>query len=372
MTHVGLLADEAAVFKKLVSALSGDLRFEHVGNAEDAAWEFVGDCWRDNEADHVPAFLEQQTRDPVDRTCYMPVEHLTVSSEIAILGLRLLPRDDPRVPNLGPRFNAAPAVGCFAAVDVRGSHYGKMGERAQRKARHVLRVLRIALRRHRSLHDRQLRFRLGEAYAFNDDIWGFQQGDEVAYDGVLTNDMVTLVTEQAVSRVPLNPTTDAEKKADVALRWIERAMLTGEPLVALLYLFFALEGLVGDQSEGLKAHRLAFRKTMLGHVVEGRFAHPNVTYLLYGEIRSAAVHGGTVPDVDWDLVQRFAAEVRDVLTQYLTVIADKGFTKRSQLLRYLDQHPDRPQLVAWFREGGGDVWTKYLDQLERPANLRGS
>jgi hypothetical protein len=42
------------------------------------------------------------------------------------------------------------------------------------------------------------------------------------------------------------------------LRWIERARFTGEPLIALLYLFFALEALLGDKPEGLKADDLAF------------------------------------------------------------------------------------------------------------------
>jgi hypothetical protein len=31
---------------------------------------------------------------------------------------------------------------------------------------------------------------------------------------------------------------------------------------------------------------------------------------------------------------------------------------------FLDQHEDRPKLIAWLREGGGDVWTTFLDDLE--------
>jgi hypothetical protein len=44
---------------------------------------------------------------------------------------------------------------------------------------------------------------------------------------------------------------------------MDRARFIGEPLVGLLALFFALEALPRDKSEGLKAYGLAFRQTML-------------------------------------------------------------------------------------------------------------
>jgi len=89
-----------------------------------------------------------------------------------------------------------------------------------------------------------------------------------------------------MSALALNPATDVEKKADLALRWMERAWLAGEPLVGLLFLFFALEALLGDKSEGLKAHLLAFRQMMLSHILTGGFSHPNETWFLYEKVRS--------------------------------------------------------------------------------------
>jgi len=51
------------------------------------------------------------------------------------------------------------------------------------------------------------------------------------------------------------------------LGWIERAIFTDGPLVALLYRFFALEALLGDKSSGLKGEQLAFRRATLSRAV---------------------------------------------------------------------------------------------------------
>jgi hypothetical protein len=64
---------------------------------------------------------------------------------------------------------------------------------------------------------------------------------------------------------------------------MERSSFADEHLVALLYLFFALEALLSDTSEGRKAHGLAFRQATLGHVATEQLSHPDDTLLLYGK-----------------------------------------------------------------------------------------
>lgn len=142
-------------------------------------------------------------------------------------------------------------------------------------------------------------------------------------------------------------------------------LVTGEPLVALLYLFFALEALLGDKSEGLKAHGLAFRQAMLSHITMGGFSNPNRTWFLYDKIRSGTVHGEDAPEVSWDMTRNFAWVVRRTLNQYLAVVSDRRLARRGRLLKMLDEHPNRPQLIAWLRANGGPVWTAYLDKMER-------
>jgi hypothetical protein len=362
--YIRLLSDEVEASEMVKAALLADLRFEHMSKPDDDVWRFVGECWTDGKTDHVPGFIKEHSQEPMDRVCFVPVENLSVTSATDVLGIRLLPIDDPGVPTGGLGFSLEKPVGCVAAIAVRGTNHGLMVERARLVAAHALRVMRIALREHHSIHDRQLRFRLGIVYAFDDHVSGWQTRADVAYDLGLPGDLIEMAENQPIWRLPVEPTTDVDKKADLALQWMERAWFTGEPLVALLYLFFALEALLGDKSEKLKAHGLAFRQTMLSHIIEGNFTHPNRTWFLYDAVRSAAVHGEGAPDVDKDVVQNFAWGVRKALSQYLTLASNENFVRRGRLLTFLDEHPERPQLVAWLREAGGDTWTKYLDNME--------
>lgn len=289
---LALLGDEVAAMATTQAALLDDLRFEHMRNVEDAVWEFVAECWLDRRNNHVPMFIAQHEIKPFDDVCYVPVEFLTVPSETEVFGIRLLPVDDERIPTVaGDWFGREKPIGSFAAVDVQGTDYRRMAERARRVASHALRVLRIALREHRSIANPQLRFRLGRAHAFAGRFTGWQEREDVAYDLTFAGDLPAVAGSQPVSTMPAEPSTDVGRKADLALRWLERAWFANEPLIGFLYLFFALEALLGDKREGLKAHGLAFRQAMLGHLVTGMFSHPNETWFLYDQVRSGAVHG---------------------------------------------------------------------------------
>jgi hypothetical protein len=358
---IGLTAREAGAFEQAREALLKDPRFEHLDReVEDAIRRFVGECYSDKGTDHVRGFVAQHAREPMDLVCYLPVAHLTVDVETEVLGMRLLPVDDPRLPREPGFLSLERPVGCVAAVETLGTSYAAMVDRARSAVAHVLRVLRVALREHRGLNDRQLRFRVGDTYAFSERASGRQAPLDVAYELGLDRRLIDLAASQPVSKMPLEPVTDVAKKADLALRWMERARFAGEPLVALLFLFFGLEAILGNKSEGLKGHGLAFRQTMLSQIATGSFTDPNETYFLYDEVRSGAVHGEDAPTVSWDDVGSFASVVRDALSQYLDYAEAHGFSQRSRLLRALDEHPDAPKLAAWLRENGGPWWEPYF------------
>jgi hypothetical protein len=358
---IGMLADEVAAAEMTTAAVVGDLRFEHLDNADDAVWRFVAECWADRSTDHVPAFVARHAAEVMHVTCYLPVEFLTVKSETQFPGLVLLPLSDPRVPPATPWFVLEKPTSCVAAVEVEGSDYGRMAGRARDHADHVLRGLRIALGGR--VHDRQLRFRLGIGYSFDERLTGWNRRDDEAYDVTLADDVSDLLSHPVMA-VPDPPCTDVERKAALAMRWMERACLTGDELIALLYRFFALEALLGDKSEGLKAHGLAFREMMLSHIVSGGFRHPNMTFFFYDEIRSAAVHGEEAPPVPSRDARGFEWAIRDALTNYLALAASQGISRRGKLLQVLDNHPDKPSLIAWLRQHGGPDWTGYLDKIE--------
>jgi hypothetical protein len=240
-----------------------------------------------------------------------------------------------------------------------------MADRARDRVNHVLRAVRITQSAH--VPDSQLRFRIGIGYAFDDKLNGWNQRDDHAYELTLTEQAVTELLSHPVISVPTSDRTDIEEKAVVAMGWMERACLTGDNLIALLYRFFALEALLGDKSEGLKAHGLAFREMMLSHVIEGGFRHPNATFFYYDQIRSVAVHGGRAPDVPQDVAAQFEWSVRDALSNYLVLARQQGFSKRGKLVGLLDQHADRPELLTWIRDYGGPGWSRFLAENKVPA-----
>jgi hypothetical protein len=353
-------------YREALAAVLGDLRLEHLGQdgAEEALWRFACQCGADRATDHAGPFVREHARDVLDVVCYLTVEQLNVETEtITAAGLRLLPTASEEVPRFRGRLVPAPPVGCVAAVRVSGTSYERMAERARAAGEHGLRVLRIALRAERGIHDDQLRFGLGEAYAFDDQLSGWARRPGSAFPLTLVGSGGELAGSQAVAALPYVPGSRLERKAGRAVRWIERAMLATEPLDRLLYLFFALETLLGDKGEGEKAGLVTLRRAVLGNVMGPGFTHPSGTYRLYDEVRSAAVHGSEPPEVTEAEVRLFASDVREALDQYLRYAREHGLTRQGQLLDALDSHPDRPQIIQWIRDNGGDMWDKYLDKI---------
>jgi hypothetical protein len=62
----------------------------------------------------------------MDLVCYIPVENLKVTAETEMLGIRLLPVNDPRIPPARREFSLEVPIGCVAAVGVRGTSYERM------------------------------------------------------------------------------------------------------------------------------------------------------------------------------------------------------------------------------------------------------
>ena len=362
--RIDLTVDQARAVEAAKAALVADLRFEYLGVDDEPLLDFVGRCYAKAPGDLVREFMRQHGKEPVKAVCFFPVEYLEVGAETVVAGVRFFPVRDPSVPPEEAWFPLVPPVGCVAAVDVEGTEDIQMAERARVVVLHALRVLRVALRASYGVGKEQVRFRLGVGYALSERIRGWKLREDIAFSVELPEDLSSAPSQHPAAELPARPVTDIEKKADLALRWMERAYLVGEPLVMMLYLFFALEALLGDKSEKLKSYPLAFREMMLSHVVTGGFRNPNRTLLLYDEVRSGAVHGEDVPDVTWEDALRFEWAVRDALGNYLTLARAEGLSRRGRLLRCLDEHGDRPDLIDWLRGHGGSDWTRYLDELE--------
>src|SRR5450759_376894 len=360
---LGLSRQEDDALSDLEWSLNQDPRFDHLkGKPHDVAVGFLFECDDYPTRDNAPAFLAAHAKSLETAVCYIPVEYLSVPNETTVYGVRLLPPTDAYVPKPSGRYTLQPPVGSVAAIDVAGTDYGRMADRGRLTVEQALRRLRIALREHRGINDLQLRFRLGDAYSFGDGRSGWKASPETSYALGLDPDLVALAAAQPMAALSAEPRSKLDHQVDLAIRWIERAMFTGEPLVSLLYLFFALEALLGDKSAKLKGHDLALRQMMLSHVVDGGFTNPNETFFLYDAVRSAAVHGERAPDVDQDTVSSFAWLVRRTLNQYVTYARQKEFQRRSRLLKDLDEHADRAFCLDWLKANGGPAWDVYLEE----------
>jgi hypothetical protein len=369
--RIGLSRDEHKVLLDARDALFEDLRFEHLDShvgdeAFEQLWRFVCRCMLDRGQNFVPIFMSEQAQEPGEHVCYIPVDLLRIDTKVEFAGLVLLPGDDPSIPPPLPAINTGPPPAtAVAVVPVTGTHRGRMGGRAREKAEHALRLLRIALQDHRFMHDDQLRFRLSNVHWFGEGSIGWRQREDANLELELDAELRAFAESKVdLTSLPLRHRNGFEKQALIAARWIERACFATDPLIALLYLFFALEALLGDTAEGLKGPKLAFRRVLLSSVVDGVFTHPNPALLLYDKVRSAAVHGEetelTVTEKD---VQRFGSEVRAALNQYLAYGREQSVTRRSALLEKLEADPKKTELIEWLRQKGGKAWERPLNDL---------
>jgi hypothetical protein len=358
--------EEAQLVRRLEATLLTDLRFEHMEKTiEEDLRQFAREAFSEQTPDAVAAFVDRHERDVEERVCYVPVEHLKVTSVRELFGMTLLPIDHEQVPDPHALFSLEAPVGSVAAVPVVGTHLGRMADRAQAEAEQSLRVLRVALRGHRMVPNPQLRFRISDYYTFGEGLAGFEMRPDVGWELELDDELVALAEGEPVARLVARPTTDVEKRGQIALRWLADAAMEGDDMKRLLYLTFALEAVLGDTSEGLKAHALAFRRAVLSTLAgEGKaFRHPDRIVEFYVNARSTAVHGEDIPTVDSRSVNRFAWDIRRALNEFLAFADRAGLTKRKDVRRAIDQSQEANDLETWIRGHAlSRDWEKYFDR----------
>lgn len=356
-------SDEAVAVENAAALLARDLRFEHLEDHEKAVWDLADKAIAEPDVDHVDGFLAANAMPLLTTTCYLTVEYLKLTGEINIDSVRLVPLGEDEIPDPQAWFILDPPVSCVAAVEVTGTDRRRMAERARDEVRRALRKLRLGLRGLNMYNERQLRFRLGPSYAFSSGGNGWSRPGESIFETPLSAEILERLRTEELFALPQVPETDVEKRADLAASWVDRSLLvTDSPLVALLYLFFALEALLGQKSEGLKGHGLAIRLAMLQHVTGSGFSYPSATFFLYDKVRSGAVHGEEALEVDWRTVSHLTWDARDAINRFLRLAQREGFKTRRRVLRYLTEHGERPAMERWLLEHDRATWSPYLAQ----------
>jgi hypothetical protein len=334
----------------LRAALPEDLRFEYLKDEEVTATTVrfaCLACMRPDD-DHVPSFIAEHAREPMTRTCRLSVLHLEVTEELELPGATLVPAEDAGLPNpmLGP--DPKPTMGCAIAIECVGTNYNKMTLRAEAVAEHALRLLRAGIREERFTPDRELMFVLGESVWFDDGASGWKGGKNASFNYAVDAQTVQNALSVPVAALPMTGGTDIETRASRALKWWERAHFAEDPLIELLFLFFALEAILGSDRVGPKARPLALRRAILAHRTKDHFAHPYRVYGLYRDVRNAAVHGGEAPELAERDVHDFSWDVRRALNEYLEFAWNQHVADRVALLAVLDADPDADRIAEEF------------------------
>jgi hypothetical protein len=134
VTTLHLLAVEMEALEWLRLVLPEDVRFEHMSAAdvEESTARFVCLAHFRREENHVDAFVAEHARALMQLTCFFPVEHLTVASEIAAYGVRFVPGSAAPLPEKFLAPHPQPPMASVVAVDCIGTNYERMAERARR------------------------------------------------------------------------------------------------------------------------------------------------------------------------------------------------------------------------------------------------
>jgi hypothetical protein len=345
-----LVDEQVDALEDLEAALVADTRFEHMKSrtVAEEAWGFACDAVDRPEEDHISAFVAEHAEDPREQTCFFPVEGLTVHRQVELGGGTLIPAETVEVPDfaIGPHLRQA--IGAVIGVPCSGTSNAAMMRRAREVAEHSLRLLRVGLREQNALVDQQLHFGLGVSHWFTETGGGWQTRPGEAIELALNEELLELAMSAPISTLPASGGTNVEQSANRALEWFERAQLATDPLVELLFLFFALEAILGDKSEGLKAEGLALRRAILSHKQSGGFTHPGRTYSLYDQVRSTSVHGEDAPAVADREVRDFSWDVRLSINEFLAFARSESLVKRGRVVKALDSDPVRDDIRARF------------------------
>lgn len=291
-------------------------------------------------------FIDEYYKEPENLNVYIPIEGLEATDDVSIHQIKL--RKFP-IPGLEINDNGYfEGITTVAEVKVSGTDPKRMRDRALLIINYELKVLRVGLRGHNQIHDQQLRFRASKGWAIENGRIGWSDHNDTVYSLGISNQFLRdFVVEQPLYQVPFTPKTKLDRKMKLAIEWLDQSRLATDPLMRLLYDMFALETILGDKSEGLKARGLAFRRALLSTIAHGHYPDPSKVHRLYEQVRSYAVHGEEIKEFNEEDAKSFSWSVRKAVNEYLELVQANSFTRPQQVLNYLKKHDKHDELFDW-------------------------
>ncbi len=335
--------------------IASDFGLEHLTQqqVENELFRFICSCKADPRTRAADIFLERNLREVEEKEAWYAINHLEVEGLLTQDGVRIVPveqalRDAVGVDRWDQRAKS------LALVTVRGSNQARMIERGLAEVRDALAGLRVRLRE-RGCSPELLRFQFGHLAGIrrHESTWTWHHVDALN---------LTL-SHEAIERLDALPVptgkpglTDAGRRLRTALEWIDRAYLTDDLVVRVVFQLTALEAILGSKDDRLKAQVLAFTGALLTAAAVGEFSHPNRIYFMYEDVRSTAVHGSETPPLDKQDVQSLERHVNELIAIYARLVAEHGFQTRKQLLRWVEQQVDVEVLLAQLAELAPESW----------------
>lgn len=346
----------AFAYDEACGRLAEDLRFEYMDKKEReaAAQTFAARAAVEKTVSQVDWFIDEYAHDVLDLTCSFTVEHLIVDQRRDLFGATFVPASDASLPTwVG---GAPPVLDSVIAVPTTGTGGLQMMERGKRTAEHALRLLRAGLRAHRAIVDDQLRFRLGTHYWFTVDGepragWKRRPGEPITFQ--LNDELVALATSLPIADLKEYDSDDVERRANRALAWWERSFDVADPIIKIVFLFTALESILGNRSEGIKSDDLAMHRAALSEALDEGFSLPGRSLDLYEHVRSLAIHGEAPVAVSREEAQAFEWDIRRAINEYMRFARDSNLTKRKQVRAELEAK--RLEIERWLRGEGEEA-----------------
>jgi hypothetical protein len=340
----------AYAYDEVCGHLAEDPRFEYMDKKEReaAAQTFAARAAVEKSESHVDWFISEYAHEVLDLTCSFTLEHLIVDQRRELFGATFIPATDISIPTL---IGDAPSpVDSVIAVPTTGTSSLRMMERGRETAEHALRLLRAGLREHRSIVDDQLRFRLGTHYWFTVNGepragWQRRPGEPITFQ--LNDQLVELAKSPPIADLREHGPNDVERRASRALAWWERSFSATDPVIKIVFLFAALEAILGNHSDGIKSHDLAMHRAALSEALDEGFSLPGRSLDLYEHVRSQAIHGEEPEAVSREEAQAFEWDIRHAINEYLRFARESNLTKRKQVRRELETK--RLEIEAWLR-----------------------
>jgi hypothetical protein len=351
---VDLNGTGAYAYDEACAHITEDLRFEYMDKKkrEAAAQTFAARAAVEKSESHVDWFISEYAHEVLDLTCSFTVEHLIVDRHRDLFGATLIPASDASLPTW---IGGVPSpLDSVIAVPTTGTSGLRMMERAKETAEHALRLLRAGLREHRSIVDDQLRFRLGTHYWFtvNGEAragWQRRPGEPITFQ--LNDQLVELAKAVPVADLRERGANDVERRGSRALAWWEKSFSATDPIIKIVFLFAALETILGNRSLGIKSDDLAMHRAALSEALDEGFSPPDRSLDLYEHVRSLAIHGEDPVAVSREEAQAFEWDIRHAINEYLRFARQSNLTKRKQIRAELEAK--RLEIEEWLR-GEGD------------------